>query len=94
MADPLEHRTIAELEGASRRLNAHIKERRRRSRPSLTRRIIGLSISVPMMLIGLCLGTYALLFIDKHLLKFLAVSGALFVMALIWIYADWFDPTD
>lgn len=85
--DPLERHSLADLESAERRLRAHISKRR--PKPSLTRRIIGVCFSIPMIALGLVFGIRAIEtgYIGAPMLG----SILLFVGGIMWIYCDWFE---
>jgi cell division septal protein FtsQ len=89
-SDPLERHRLSDLEDASRRLNSHISERKRRNRPSLTRRVVMLFISVPMLVIGLAIVLWAIT--TGHFVGPITVGGCLLLSAGgILIYSDWFE---
>lgn len=88
MTDPLEQHSLRDLEDAQRRLRAHISKRR--PKPSLVRRLIGLCLTIPAMAAGL----YVMLatFGAGHGLGFVPVAGgAVMIVAFMWIYSDWFE---
>lgn len=87
---PLEHHDLDRLEQAAKELKAHIRDRKNRRRPSMTRRVIGLFFSVPMIAIGLAAALNYFGVTSTPIGKPAVLGGFWASVGALWIYYDWF----
>lgn len=84
----LNRHSISDLEAAETRLRSHISKRR--PKPPLPRRLIGLCFSIPAIAAGIALLAWSIL--TGHLIGLPAIIGPVLIAGgIMWIYGDWFE---